>query len=198
MRAEDEEWDLSQASEFLLVAATLLELRRPGCPAAVPGRRGPRPHRGAGPALRPAAPVPRLQGGRPRETADSMAAAAHCSLPRRGGLEPRFAALLPDLIMTVTPDQLALIAARALEPKEPPSVGSTTCTSSWSASGTRPASSWRGSGGTACCRSVPSSPTPSRPWWSSLASSPSSALPRTRRHRRAGRGARGADRPLDR
>lgn len=122
MRAEDEEWDLGQASEFLLVAATLLELK---AARLLPGS-GPEDDEDL--ALIEARDLlfARLLQYRAfkevaRELADSMAAAAH-SLPRRGGLEPRFAALLPDLIMTVTPDQLALIAARALEPKEPPSV----------------------------------------------------------------------------
>ena len=43
--------------------------------------------------------------------------------PRQAGLEPQFAKLLPELVMGVTPEQLAMIAARALTPKAPPSVG---------------------------------------------------------------------------
>ena len=43
--------------------------------------------------------------------------------PRAVGLEPQFAALLPELIMTITPEQLAIIAARAMAPKDPPTVG---------------------------------------------------------------------------
>ena len=42
---------------------------------------------------------------------------------RQAGLEPRFAALLPELIMGITPEQLAMIAARAMEPKVVPTVG---------------------------------------------------------------------------
>ena len=34
--------------------------------------------------------------------------------PRAVGLEPHLAALLPELVMTVTPEQLAMVAARAL------------------------------------------------------------------------------------
>ena len=43
IRAQGTHWDLEQTSQFLVVAATLLDLRRPRCPRA--GRR----HRGPGP-----------------------------------------------------------------------------------------------------------------------------------------------------
>ena len=43
--------------------------------------------------------------------------------PRQAGLEPRFAALLPELVMGITPEQLAMIAARAMIPKPVPTVG---------------------------------------------------------------------------
>src|SRR5699024_7643520 len=44
------------------------------------------------------------------------------SYPRETGLEPRFAALLPELIMHVSPEQLAALAAAALSPKAEPAV----------------------------------------------------------------------------
>src|SRR5665811_8435 len=37
--------------------------------------------------------------------------------------EPQFAALLPELIMGITPEQLAMIAARAMTPKVAPTIG---------------------------------------------------------------------------
>lgn len=45
--------------------------------------------------------------------------------PRQAGLEPRFAALLPELIWRTTPQQFAELAARALQPhsEQPPTVG---------------------------------------------------------------------------
>jgi segregation and condensation protein A len=43
--------------------------------------------------------------------------------PRQAGLEPQFARLLPELVMGITPEQLAMIAARAMVPKVPPTVG---------------------------------------------------------------------------
>jgi segregation and condensation protein A len=42
---------------------------------------------------------------------------------RQAGLEPQFAALLPELVMGITPEQLAMVAARAMTPKIAPTVG---------------------------------------------------------------------------
>ena len=42
--------------------------------------------------------------------------------PRAVPLEPRFAELMPEVLLTVTPEQLARIAAEALRPKPPPTV----------------------------------------------------------------------------
>jgi segregation and condensation protein A len=42
---------------------------------------------------------------------------------RQAGLEPQFAALLPELIMGISPEQLAMIAAHAMTPKVLPTVG---------------------------------------------------------------------------
>ena len=105
------EWDLGQASEFLLVAATLLDIKAARLlpPAEPAGRGGPRADRGPRPAVRPAAAVPRLQGHR-RAFAERMATAGRMT-PAQAGLEPQFAALLPELVMGVTPEQLAMIAA---------------------------------------------------------------------------------------
>jgi segregation and condensation protein A len=54
--------------------------------------------------------------------AERMATAGRMT-PRQAGLEPQFAALLPELIMGITPEQLAMIAARAMTPKVVPTVG---------------------------------------------------------------------------
>jgi segregation and condensation protein A len=43
--------------------------------------------------------------------------------PRQAGLEPEFAKLLPELVIAVTPEQFAMIAARAMTPKIAPTVG---------------------------------------------------------------------------
>ena len=44
-------------------------------------------------------------------------------MPRAAPVEPRFTALLPELVLGVTPEQLAVIAARAMQPRTPPTVG---------------------------------------------------------------------------
>ena len=116
-------WDLGQASEFLVVAATLLDLKA----ARLLPQTGPEDEEDL--ALIEARDLlfARLLQYRAfkdiaRTFADRMAAAGRMT-PRQAGLEPQFAALLPELVMGVTPLQLAMVAARALTPKPPPTVG---------------------------------------------------------------------------
>lgn len=113
-------WDLSQASEFLVVAATLLDLK-----AA---------------RLLPSGDVEdaedlelleardllfaRLLQYRAykvvaRDLGERLAAEAR-RFPRTVTLEPQLAALLPELVWQIGPDELAALAARALAPKAPP------------------------------------------------------------------------------
>ncbi|MGB7820492.1 MAG: ScpA family protein [Ornithinibacter sp.] len=116
-------WDLSQASEFLLVAATLLDLKA----ARLLPQSGPEDEDDL--ALIEARDIlfARLLQYRAfkdiAHTFGERMATAGRMHPRTVGLEPRFAALLPELVMTVTPEQLAMLAARALTPKHPESVG---------------------------------------------------------------------------
>jgi segregation and condensation protein A len=49
-------------------------------------------------------------------------ASAALRRPREAALEPRFADLLPEVLLGVTPQQLAELAARALAPQPPPTV----------------------------------------------------------------------------
>ncbi|WP_240916231.1 ScpA family protein [Sanguibacter sp. HDW7] len=113
-------WDLSTASEFLVVAATLLDLK-----AA---------------RLLPSGEVEDAEDLELLEARDllfarllqyraykdvSRAFAERLvregrSVPRSVGLEPEHAALLPELVWTLGPEGLALLAARALAPKAPP------------------------------------------------------------------------------
>ncbi|MCH8613012.1 segregation and condensation protein A [Arsenicicoccus dermatophilus] len=125
-RAADEggaEWDLSQASEFLLVAATLLDLKA----ARLLPSAGPDDEEDL--ALIEARDLlfaRLLQYRAYKQIAGAFAERMDVhgrARPRQAGLEPRFAALLPELVMTVTPEQLAMIAARVLTPKAPPQVG---------------------------------------------------------------------------
>jgi segregation and condensation protein A len=122
IRALGTSWDLGQATEFLVVAATLLDLK-----AA---------------RLLPSAEVEDEEDLALLEARDLLFArllqyraykrvAAHFReletaqagrYPRSVPLDPRFAELMPEVLLTVTPEQLARIAAEALRPKPPPTV----------------------------------------------------------------------------
>ena len=122
-QASDTEWDLSQASEFLLVAATLLDLKS----ARLLPQMGPDDEEDL--ALIEARDLlfARLLQYRAFKQvagafAEQMARAGRMTA-RQAGLDPQFAALLPELVMGITPEQLAMIAARALTPRVVPSVG---------------------------------------------------------------------------
>ena len=122
-QASDSEWDLSQASEFLLVAATLLDLKA----ARLLPQTGPQDEEDL--ALIEARDLlfARLLQYRAFKDiahtfAERMATAGRMT-PRQAGLEPQFAKLLPELVMGITPEQLAIIAARAMVPRRPPTVG---------------------------------------------------------------------------
>lgn len=122
-QASESEWDLSQASEFLLVAATLLDIKA----ARLLPQTSPQDEEDL--ALIEARDLlfARLLQYRAFKDiahtfAERMATAARMT-PRQAGLEPQFATLLPELVMGVTPEQLAMIAAKAMIPKVPPTVG---------------------------------------------------------------------------
>jgi segregation and condensation protein A len=122
LRALGDELDLDQASEFLVIASTLLDLK-----AA---------------RLLPAADVDDEEDLELLEARDLLfarllqykaykqaaaflrareaeAARRH---PRSAGLEPRFAELVPEVLLDITPEQFAALAARALTPKVPETV----------------------------------------------------------------------------
>ncbi|WP_203922717.1 segregation and condensation protein A [Rugosimonospora africana] len=122
IRAMGDDWDLDEASEFLVVAATLLDLK-----AA---------------RLLPAAAVEDEEDLALLEARDLLfarllqykafkeAAAVLATLsetgarrwPRAVRLEPQYAEALPDLVLGIGPARLAELAARALAPKQPPAV----------------------------------------------------------------------------
>lgn len=120
-RERSDEWDLSQATEFLLVAATLLDIKA--------SRLLPAPERGEEDfeliEARDLLFARLLQYRAFKDMAswlDERMEGHGRIVARQAGLEARFAGLLPELVMTVVPEQLAVIAARALQPKTPPSV----------------------------------------------------------------------------
>jgi segregation and condensation protein A len=122
-QASDTDWDLSQASEFLLVAATLLDIKSAHL---LPGYN---PQDDEDLALIEARDLlfaRLLQYRAFKEVASAFAdriATAGRMTARQAGLDPQFAALLPELVMVVTPEQLAMVAARAMTPKVAPTVG---------------------------------------------------------------------------
>ena len=123
LRALGPELNLDQASEFLVVAATLLDLK-----AA---------------RLLPAADVEDeedlelleardllfarlLQYKAYKQAAEFLRereAAAALRFPREVALEPRFADLVPEVMLGLTPQAFAELAARVLAPKVPETVG---------------------------------------------------------------------------
>ena len=119
LRALGDQLDLDQASEFLVVASTLLDLK-----AA---------------RLLPAADVEDEEDLELLEARDLLfarllqykaykqaarflrereTAAAH-RFPRSAALEPRFADLVPEVVLDLSPAQFAAMAARVLAPKAP-------------------------------------------------------------------------------
>ncbi|HEV7896798.1 MAG TPA: segregation/condensation protein A [Planosporangium sp.] len=122
IRALGDSWDLDEASEFLVIAATLLDLK-----AA---------------RLLPAAAVEDeddlallevrdllfarlLQYKAFKEAAaaiSAMEAVAARRWPRSVQLEPRYAEALPDLVLGIGPERLAALAMKAFAPKVPPVV----------------------------------------------------------------------------
>lgn len=118
-----EEFDLSAASEFLVVAATLLDLKA--------ARLLPRGETDSDEDLELLEArdllFARLLAYKAFKDASSdiggLMDSAGRAYPRDVSLEPQFAALLPELVMSVGPDALAMLAAKAMAPKEgPPSV----------------------------------------------------------------------------
>ncbi|MBB2891759.1 segregation and condensation protein A [Flexivirga oryzae] len=119
------DWDLGQASEFVLIAATLLDIK---AARLLPDLRADDDDDLALIEARDLLFARLLQYRAFKEVsadfAERMASAGRMTA-RQAGLEERFAKLLPELIMNVTPDQLARIAATAMTPRPEPTVGLT-------------------------------------------------------------------------
>jgi segregation and condensation protein A len=122
-QASEDEWDLSQASEFLLVAATLLDIK---AARLLPQLSAQDEEDLALIEARDLLFARLLQYRAFKDIAHTFAermATAGRMTPRQAGLEPQFAKLLPELIMNISPEQLAMIAARAMTPRVAPTVG---------------------------------------------------------------------------
>ena len=122
LRALGDELDLDQASEFLVVAATLLDLK---AARLLPAADVEDEEDLAALEARDLLFARLLQYKAYKEAAEFLRqreAGAARRFARDVALEPRFADLLPEVLLGVTPAQFAALAARALTPKPPPTV----------------------------------------------------------------------------
>ncbi|ANC30294.1 segregation and condensation protein A [Isoptericola dokdonensis] len=120
---EHPSWDLGTASEFLVVAATLLDLK---AARLLPGLVEEDAEDLELLEARDLLFARLLQYRAYKEVSAVLAerlATEGRRVPRGVPLEPHLAAMLPDLVWTLDGARLAALAARALEPKPPPVVG---------------------------------------------------------------------------
>ncbi len=122
IRAQGSDWDLDEASGFLVVAATLLDLK---AARLLPQGEVEDEEDLALLEARDLLFARLLQYRAYKEVsalfAERMAGASR-RFPRAVGMEPHFAALLPDVLIGLGPDAFAAMAAKALEPKVAPEV----------------------------------------------------------------------------
>lgn len=117
------EWDLDEASSFLVVAATLLDLK---AARLLPSGEVEDEEDLALLEARDLLFARLLQYRAYKEVSALLAAqmeTASKRLPRTVSLEPQFAALLPEVLIGLGPDQFAAMAALAMVPKEAEQVG---------------------------------------------------------------------------
>jgi segregation and condensation protein A len=117
IRGQGSTWDLDEASSFLVVAATLLDLK---AARLLPSGEVEDEEDLALLEARDLLFARLLQYRAYKEVSALFAqrmAMASRSYPRTVGLEPHFAALLPEVLIGLGPDQFAAMAARALAPK---------------------------------------------------------------------------------
>ncbi|TDD64840.1 segregation/condensation protein A [Jiangella aurantiaca] len=117
------DWDLDETSEFLVVAATLLDLK---AARLLPSGEVEDEDDLALLEARDLLFARLLQYKAYKEVAGVLAARlADESLrfPRAVGLEERYASLLPEVVVGLGPEELAMLAAKVLTPKPPPLVG---------------------------------------------------------------------------
>ncbi|WP_018657155.1 segregation and condensation protein A [Actinomadura flavalba] len=122
IRAHGADWDLDQTTHFLLVAATLLDLK---AARLLPSGEVDDEDDLALLEARDLLFARLLQYRAFKEVAQVVAARiaeASRRYPRMVPMEPRFANLLPEVLLGLGPAEFARLAARALTPKAPPAV----------------------------------------------------------------------------
>src|ERR1700743_3792764 len=115
-------WDLDQVSYFLVVAATLLDLK---AARLLPSGEVEDEEDLALLEARDLLFARLLQYRAYKEVTGVFAArmaVASRRFPTRVPMEPRFAELLPEVLFAIGPQEFAALAARALTPKAPPTV----------------------------------------------------------------------------
>ncbi len=122
IRSRGDDWDLDRTTEFLVVAATLLDLKAARLlPAAEVEDE-------ADLALLEARDLlfaRLLQYRAYKQIADIFSARLEDEArrhPRTVGLEPHHAELLPDVVLSIGPEGFARLAVKAMQPKPPPQV----------------------------------------------------------------------------
>jgi segregation and condensation protein A len=122
IRAAEAAWDLDQTSEFLVVAATLLDLKTA---RLLPNGEVEDQEDLAMLEARDLLFARLLQYRAYKEVAAVLATRMReesLRFPRAVGIEERYAALLPEVVVAIGPAELAALAARVLEPKPVPTV----------------------------------------------------------------------------
>ena len=117
LRALGAAWDLGQATEFLVVAATLLDLK---AARLLPGADVEDEEDVALLEARDLLFARLLQYRAYKQAAAHLAellAAESLRYPRHASLEPRFAGLLPEVLLGLGPQEFAVLAARVLRPR---------------------------------------------------------------------------------
>jgi len=123
IRGQGENWDLDETSSFLVVAATLLDLK---AARLLPRGEVEDEEDLALLEARDLLFARILQYRAYKEITvlfSEMMGSASKSFPRTVGLEPQFAELLPEVLLGIGPDQFAAMAASALAPKPVEEVG---------------------------------------------------------------------------
>jgi len=122
IRALGAAWDLGQATEFLVIAATLLDLK---AARLLPGAQVEDEEDLALLEARDLLFARLLQYRAYKQAAAYLADRLQQESlrhPRQVALEPRFAALLPEVLLGLGPEEFAVLAARALAPRPEPKV----------------------------------------------------------------------------
>ncbi len=118
IKAAGSAWDLDQTSQFIVVAATLLDLK---AARLIPSGEIDDPEDLALLEARDLLFARLLQYRAYKEVAAWIAATLAVQgrrFPRDVGVEPRFASLLPEVQLTLSPERFAGLAAKAMAPKQ--------------------------------------------------------------------------------